>query len=143
MDGKYFANAGCQQMNGYTDLWIVVSIILFFWVYFKGYSIYCIYRNHNKVMKVRIKENRQMDFYDAEKIKNSIQDRMFISAFLYILSAVIGYSLLEKRVGDNLFFSTGLAFSVVIFLTGMIVKKILAQERGVQNTNTLFLKLME
>lgn len=110
-------------MKEHTDLFIAIFIIPFFLVYFISYSTYCIYRNHNKVMEVQIKENRRADFYDTEKIKNSIKDRMFILAFLFILSAVICYSYIEKRVGDNLFFSTGLAFSVVILLTGMIVKK--------------------
>ena len=74
-------------------------------------------------MEVQIKEKNQVNFYDAKKVKGGIKDRMFITAFLYILSAVVFYSLVEKWVGDNLFFSTGLVFSIVILLTGMIVKK--------------------
>lgn len=110
-------------MMDFTDLLIALFAVVFFWVYFINYNIYCIHRNHNKVMEVQIKEKKQVNFYDAEKVKDGIKDRMFINAFLYILSAVVFYSFVEKWIGDNLFFSTGLVFSVVIFLTGMIVKK--------------------
>lgn len=110
-------------MKDYAELLNAGLVILLFYIYFQYYNTYCICRNHNKVMEVQIKENRQADFYDAEKVKNGIMDRMFISAFLHILSVVICYSLIEKRIGDNLFFSSGLAFSVVILLTGTIVKK--------------------
>lgn len=109
-------------MKDFTDLFIALFVVVFFWVYFINYNIYCIHRNHNQVRKVQIKEKRQVNFYNAEKVKSDIKDRMFVTAFLYILSAVVFYSLIEKRVGNNLLFSTGLIFSVVIFLTGMIVK---------------------
>lgn len=111
------------QMNEHADLGIVLFVISFYEVYFMYYNSYCNYRNHNKVREIQIREKRQVNFYDAQKIKNSIKDRLFISAFLHILPAVIGYSFVEKKIGDNLFFSTGLVFSVVILLTGMIVKK--------------------
>ena len=110
------------------DLLIALFVIAFYWVYFKNYDIYCIYRNHNKVREVQIKEKRQANFYDAEKVKSGIKDRMFTLAFLHILPAVVCYSFIEKMVGDNLLFSTGLVFSVVILLTGMIVKKRVSTE---------------
>lgn len=110
-------------MKEFTDFFIALFVVAFFVFYFIYYKIYCIYRNHNQVMEVQIKEKRQENFYDAEKVKSDIKDRMFITAFLYILFAVVVYSLIEKRAGDNLLFSTGLVFSVVILLTGMFVKK--------------------
>lgn len=110
-------------MKDFTDLVIALFVIGFFKFYFINYNVYCIYRNHNKVRKVQIKERKQVNFYDAEKVKSGIQDKMFISAFLHILFVVVCYSFIEKKIGDNLVFSTGLVFSVVILFTGMIVKK--------------------
>lgn len=116
------------QMKDFIDLLIALIVIVIFWVYFMNYNIYCIHRNHNKVRELQIKEKRQINFFDVEKVKSSIKDRLFITAFLHILTAMICYSLIEKRVGDNLFFSTGLALSVVILLTGMIVKRRVSTE---------------
>lgn len=119
---------GIIQMKDLTDLLIALFVILFFGFYFINYDSYCSYRNHNKIREVQIKEKKQANFYDADKIKNGIKDKMFILAFMHILFVVACYSFIENRIGDNLFFSTGLVFSGVILLTGMIVKKLVIIE---------------